>query len=90
MKPLKQDYKDIKTENFQKVEKHRHNGLDAERIKPENLQNAFLKIVDSEPTEAPTRFIDQIQLYSSGDNSILYAWDNKNKAWLKFNYYIAP
>jgi hypothetical protein len=83
-------YKKTEEKPFEKVKKHTHDGLDADKIKPENLRQSFITIVDSTPTEAPTRYVDNIKLYPDGDNSILYVWDNENEVWRKFNYYEAP
>jgi hypothetical protein len=80
-------YKEVKVEQLSKVTNHKHNGIDARRIRVEDLAYAPIGTVLTEPTEAPTRFIDNFKLLNDGDGSILYVWDNDNEEWLKFNYY---
>jgi len=86
-KPL---YDKVSGEKLDKVIKHNHDGINAEKVKPKDLSQSFIKTVAIEPTEAPTRYIDNIQLLPNGVNSILYVWDNDSKVWLKFNFYLAP
>lgn len=45
-----------------------------------NLFGMF-QTVSSVPTEAPTRFINQIQFYSNGSTYRLYIYDTTNKVW---------
>jgi len=88
-KSIEPSLKDVQVGSAALVKNHVHNGIDAERIKPEQLKNAFFPVVTDVPTEAPTRFIDQIKIYI-GAEPLLYVWDNTNGAWRKFNYYEEP
>ena len=78
-------YSKVSGEKLERVARHQHNGLDSHKIKPENLSQSFIKIVSSEPTEAPKTYTENIQMKSDGTE--LYVWDNESSVWRKFNYY---
>jgi hypothetical protein len=86
-KTEKTTYKEVTGKKLEDVIDHKHNGVDSERVKPENLTNSFIKIVSTAPTEAPKRYVDNIQMISNGDSSLLYVWDNESSVWIRFNYY---
>jgi len=80
LKPIDIGFKKV---DDNKVPEHRHTGSDVGRISPRDLRTAFFKVVDTPPTEVPSNFLDQIQIYAG----LLYIWDNDNSTWLRFNYY---
>lgn len=47
-----------------------------------NLEG-LIKTVSTVPTYTPTKFSDQIVIYSSGGTTELYIYDNTNATWLK-------
>jgi hypothetical protein len=66
---------------------HTHNGLDNPRIEPTNI-SGFIETVSSIPTKVPSSFLDQMKIYVSGGDILLYVYDFTNATWQKFNYFI--
>jgi hypothetical protein len=74
------------------VEFHKHLGTDAPKIKLKDIDTngTFYETVSSIPTDAPTNFLEQVKIYVSGGDILLYVYDTTNSTWQKFNFYEAP
>ena len=61
---------------------HNHNGINSPRLQP-NAIIGFYPTVSTIPTNKPSSFQDQIQIYVNGATLTLYVYDAENKIWRK-------
>ena len=61
---------------------HNHNGINSPRLQPNAILGLY-PTVSTIPTNIPSSFQDQIQIYVNGATLTLYVYDAENKIWRK-------